>query len=313
MQKAKEIRRNHPIKALFGLLCVAGFNLALFYGVSEPSELWIRKSILSHQQNRALISVTGHFDHLAKQVHSLADDCDLHARIRTKEIRVPVVGEFMNACIIDLVPDSVASWTKNSDKEIEGVFRIWFEHAGKVDEVLSEEDNLAPYKNSNPDHTVEIQPITKVGSKTFTNSIGSIRLGDQTYRAKGVKQLESLKKRKITVYEADGTDGDVYVSISSGCCLPNYFLLTAVLKEAPTETGDGHLATIDIKSGNKTVAKGIRLFSIKGTNADNLLMDLEISKKFTFWGITRMDLSGVLELVESGDGEQVNLPFEFVL
>jgi len=122
----------------------------LWLSPAEPAELRVRKELLIKQADRALITATGRFDHVKETVNSLQADCDLHAPVRVHEIKVAVVGEFMNACSTPLDPEQVKQWTKEADGQIEGVFRVWFEHPGKKDEILTEEEPLAPLQELQP-------------------------------------------------------------------------------------------------------------------------------------------------------------------
>ena len=96
--------------------------------VVDAAELRLRKELVEQQANRALITVTATFQQVKNTVNSLDKDCDLHAPLRAEEIRVAVVGEFMNACSTGLAPVEVRKWTANGALKIEGVFRIWLEH-----------------------------------------------------------------------------------------------------------------------------------------------------------------------------------------
>ena len=280
---------------------------------AEGSELRLRKELVKKQADRALIVTHGRFDHVKDTVNGLDADCDLHAPVRVDEIKVAVVSEFMNACSTGLKPQQVKDLTENGAAEIAGVFRIWFEHPGKKDEVLTEEEPLAPYKTSNPAHAIEIHPVVRAGGQDFFAAIGPIEKDGKRYAAKGPKQLRTLLKRKVTIQEFDGEDGESYVSIESGCCLANYFRLEAVLTSAPKKTDDGHSAVVNIVSGETVVSSGLRIFSITGTDADTTFKALKKNAKFTFWGITRMDGKRILQALEDNPGESMPIPVEFVL
>ncbi len=280
---------------------------------THASELRLRKDLVTRQADRVLIVAHGRFDHVKDTVNSLTQDCDLHAPVRVDEIKVAVVSEFMNACSTGLQPDQVRAFTENGPAEIAGVFRIWFEHPGKKDQVLSEEDTLAPYTSSNPPHAIQIHPIVRAGGQSFTAAIAPVEKDGKQFKAKGAPQLQTLLKRKITVQEFDGEDGDPYISIDSGCCLPNYFKLTAVLTSAPTKIDDGHSALANITSGQTVVASSLRLLSIDGTQADATFKTLKKNATLTFWGITRMNGAKILQLAEQSSAEPVKIPVEFVL
>lgn len=285
----------------------------LLLPLANASELRIRKELLEKQADRALITVKGRFDHVKDTVNSLEKDCDLHAPIRAQKIRLAIVGEFMNACSKGIKPAEVRQLTKTTAVEIEGVFRVWFEHAGKKDEVLTEEEPLAAYTSPNPPHAVEIHPIVRVGQKKFFHTIGPIEKEGRFYRAKTAKTLAAYLKRKITLQEFLGSDGEEYVSIESGGSLPNYFRLNAELASAPKQTADGHEALVDVLDGDQPVTRSLRVMSIAGTAADADFNGLSKGKQFTFWGISRLNLQKVLDALEESPGEPIAIPIELVI
>ncbi len=297
------------LRALALVLTVSGSSFSLV----DAAELRLRKGLVEQRADRALITVAARFDHVKSTVNTLDKDCDLHAPIRTEEIRVAVVGEFMNACSTGLDPAEVRRWTASGEEKIEGVLRIWFEHPGDKNEVLTEEKPLAAYSSSNPPHAVEVHPITRVGDRSFLSAIGPVQKDGQVFKAKGPQQLTSLLRRKITVQEYDGQDGEEYLSIESGCCLPNYFRLSAVFRSAPKATQDGRSAVVDLVSGQKVLAARIRMFSIDGTTANEAFGKLKTGTRFIFWGITRLDAAKLLKAAEDGTGESMPIPVEFVL
>lgn len=307
--------RRFPIPATFARAgALAAALLVLLAGGATGAELRLRKRLLEVQQNRTLVTVTGEFDHVKQTVNPLKDDCDLHAPIRADEISVAIVGEFMNACSRGLRPHDVEQTTENGRQTIKGVLRVWFEHPGDADEVLTEERPVPDYTSSNPPHAVEIHPILSVGEQDFSATIGPIEKDGEEYAAKGLTQLRTLLRRKVTVQEFDGSDGEPYIGIESGCCLPNYFRLKAAVEAKPQPAaGGGHVAEIRILRGNSVIAKSIRLFSIDGTEADNRFAKLTKGKRFSFWGITRLDLSRILKLAKDDPGSPSAIPVEFVL
>jgi len=276
---------------------------------ADGAELRIRKELLIRQSDRALINVIGRVEF----VETIPDkgDCQLQASIRVEDIRVAVVGEWINACSTKLEPNEIAALAENGDVSIDGVFRIWFERAGNKDDVLSEEDGVEPYTDSNPKHAIEIDPVVLVGERQFYDTVRAMEWFD--FNVHGMPALQRLLKRKVTIegYEAD--DGTPYVAIESGGSLPNHFQLKAVLRSRPVKTEDGYTAVIDIQDKQKTMASGIRIFSIGGTKANDALKSLKKNAEFSFWGITRLDGKKALRALEDDAGYHIPIPLEFVL
>jgi hypothetical protein len=280
-----------------------------FIGSADGAQLRLRKELLIRQSDRALITVTGRVEYVETVPEQ--EDCSLQASVRVAEIRVAVVGEWINACSTKLEPTEIAALTENGEVPIEGVFRIWFEWAGGKDDVLSEENEVGPYSDANPKHAIEIDPVVLVGQRQFYDTVRAMEWFD--FNVHGMPALQRLLKRKVTIDGYDADDGTSYVAIESGGSLPNHFQLKAVLKSRPTKTEDGYSAVIDIMDKQKTVAPGIRVFTIGGTKANDSLKSLKRNAEFSFWGITRLDGKKALKALEDDAGYHIPIPLEFVL
>jgi hypothetical protein len=278
-------------------------------GSADGAQLRLRKELLIRQSDRALITVTGRVEYVETVPEQ--EDCSLQASVRVAEIRVAVVSEWINACSTKLEPTEIAALTENGEVPIEGVFRIWFEWAGGKDDVLSEENEVGPYSDSNPKHAIEIDPVVLVGQRQFYDTVRAMEWFD--FNVHGMPALQRLLKRKVTIDGYDADDGTSYVAIESGGSLPNHFQLKAVLKSRPTKTEDGYSAVIDIMDKQKTVAPGIRVFTIGGTKANDSLKSLKRNAEFSFWGITRLDGKKALKALEDDAGYHIPIPLEFVL
>jgi hypothetical protein len=280
-----------------------------FIGSADGAQLRLRKELLIRQSDRALITVTGRVEYVETVPEQ--EDCSIQASVRVAEIRVAVVGEWINACSTKLEPTEIAALTENGEVPIEGVFRIWFEWAGGKDDVLSEENEVGPYSDSNPKHAIEIDPVVLVGQRQFYDTVRAMEWFD--FNVHGMPALQRLLKRKVTIDGYDADDGTSYVAIESGGSLPNHFQLKAVLKSRPMKTEDGYSAVIDIMDKQKTVAPGIRVFTIGGTKANDSLKSLKRNAEFSFWGITRLDGKKALKALEDDAGYHIPIPLEFVL
>jgi hypothetical protein len=297
-----------PPRSFLCVLLVCWFTGGLI-GSADSTQLRIRKELLVRQSDRALITVTGRIEY----VEAIPDqgDCELQASIRVEEIKVAMVGEWINACSTKLEPNEIAALAENGEVPIEGVFRIWFERVSGKDDVLSEEYELQPYTDSNPKHAIEIDPVVLVGQRQFYDTVRAMEWFD--FDVHGPPAFQRLLKRKVTIegYEID--DGTPYVIIESNGSLPNHFQLKAMLRSKPAKTEDGYSAVIDIMDKQKVVASGIRVFSIGGTKANDALKSLRKNAEFSFWGITRLDGKKALKILEDDAGYHIPIPLEFVL
>ena len=276
---------------------------------TEAAQLRIRKEILIQQTDRALATVTGHFEHVGDIAEK--GECQLHASVRAKEINVAIVGEFINACSTKLDAQEIRLLSQNGAIPIAGVFRIWFPHAARIDDIFSEEFELEPYRDASPKHAVEIHPVVHAADRSFYETVRAMEKAD--FKADGVEMLYRLMKRKITAEQYQGDDGKEFVAIESGGALPNYFHLKAILRSKPIPTEDGFMASIDILDRHRTIASGIRLFSIDGTKGNRALQSMKKNSEFSFWGITRLDGKKLLKVLDEDAGYHVPIPFEFVV
>jgi hypothetical protein len=275
----------------------------------DAAQLRIRKELLIQQTDRALVTVTGDFEH----VRDIAEkgECQLKASVRAKEINVAIVGEFINACSTKLDPQDIRVLSQHGAIPIVGVFRIWFPHAARIDDIFSEEFELEPYRDANPKHAIEIHPVVRAAGSSFYETVRAMEEAD--FKADGVETFYRLLKRKITIEQYAADDGEEFVAIESGGALPNYFHLKAILRSKPIPTEDGLMASIDILDRRRTIATAIRLFSIDGTKGNRALQSMKKNSEFSFWGVTRMDGKKLLKALDEDGGYHISIPFEFVV
>lgn len=119
-------------------ICMGCVGLFLLFCSSDPlsaAEVRLRQSLLQQQRDLATITVDAVVVHIGHAAHSLSSDCDLHVPIRSRDVKVALMGELKNACSIRPAGTSNAYWaeqvydeTHGRDVEVTGVFRLWLEH-----------------------------------------------------------------------------------------------------------------------------------------------------------------------------------------
>ncbi|WP_447978991.1 hypothetical protein [Candidatus Nitrospira bockiana] len=275
----------------------------------DAAQLRIRKDLVVQQADRSLVNATGRVERISEIAEK--GDCELVATLRVNEIKLPVVGEFINACSTRLDPHAIQAQSEHGDVPIDGVFRIWFEFPGGRDDVFSEEHQMVETTDAQGRHAVEIHPVVRLGAQAFHDTIRAMEWVD--FKAHGVPAFQRLIKRKVTIEEYTAEDGTEYVAIESKGALPNYFHLKAVLRGQAKRTPDGLWAVVDIMDKHKPLASGVRLFSIAGTKADEMLKSMKKNAEFSFWGITRFDGRKILKIVDEDSGYHIPIPLEFVL
>ena len=145
------------------------------------------------------------------------------------EIQLPVVAEMVNA---RLEPDTVATLERSSQGQkvlMTGVWRIWFEHLGKEDQIQGNPVDVPA--TSNPAHLFEIHPITNFAGNDLLTSFTDIK-GYTAYPAHVA--FPFYEKVAATIQASDGA-----ISIASGEGKYNYaeFVMELAGTAACTDSG----------------------------------------------------------------------------
>src|SRR5256712_44406 len=105
--------------------------------------------------------ITPVVDPLGGRAHPMPEDCDLHVPLRSREIRVPFIGELKNACSEKPAGTTQAFWSDRIYEEthdlailVTGAFRIWLEHPPTGTAVQTEADRGPWVRSSNPEQQV---------------------------------------------------------------------------------------------------------------------------------------------------------------
>src|SRR2546428_5114759 len=177
--------RSRPLVARFISLLLA--TLLIFVSQALAAELQLRESVLEAQRDRVTMTITAVVDHLGDRAHPLPEDCDLHVPIRSREIRVPFIGELKNACSEKPAGTTQAFWSDRIYEEthglailVNGAFRIWLEHPPTRAAVQTEAARVPWYGSSNPDHQVELPPLVPVGSPGFNSHLKRVPSGGKS-------------------------------------------------------------------------------------------------------------------------------------
>jgi len=127
------LARSRPLVALLTSLSLV--TLLIVVSPALAAELQLRESVLEAQRDRVTMTITAVVDHLGDRAHPLSEDCDLHVPLRSREIRIPFIGELKNACSEKPAGTTQTFWSDQIYEEthglavsVTGAFRIWLEH-----------------------------------------------------------------------------------------------------------------------------------------------------------------------------------------
>jgi len=237
------------------------------------AELRLRESLLNAQRDRVTATITAVVDHIGATAHPISEDCDLHVPLRSREILVPFIGEVKNACSEKPAGTSLAYWSDRIFEEthgqavvVSGVFRLWLEHPPAGTSVQTEAARVPWFVNSNPDHQVELHPITAIGSLNFLGHIKRIRAGTQSFTGYGLTELVTILNKKLTIQRIT-IQGVPYVRIQGTKTGNNHWNLRARVLGPPEVIADGARIALDVLQGNQVVPGALALpaVAVSGT------------------------------------------------
>jgi hypothetical protein len=286
-------------------------------GAAPAAELQLRESVLRKHADSVTAEIRATVSHVGDHSHPLGDDCDLHVPLRSSAIRVPLLGEVKNACSI---PTDAARrhWSRRiaddigpSEVTAVGVFRIWHEHPPPKGGVQSESKKLPQYKNSNPDHMVELHPLIRIGSLDFVRHIGWIEKDGDRYEGYGYDKLRQIASRSLEIQRVS-IGGERYVRMLTPKMFYNHWSLRAVVVGDVERLADGLRAVVDIlpESGNRPPVRGLTAVVAEGTDAHGRFADLRPGQIIEFLAVGRIALRPVLAAL--GDSlRAIRMPVEF--
>ncbi len=312
-----------PVARALALILAVLLAPALALG----AELQLRESLFQAQRDRITITVTAVVDHLGDEAHRLdttmplsGDDCDLHVPLRTRDIRVPVLGEIKNACSEKPAGTPRRYWSDRIYAETHGlavpatgVFRIWLEHPPTGTAPQTEASRVPWYTNSNPDHQVELHPLLQVGSLDFRSHIKWIEDNGGRGVGYGPGELRTILNKRLTIQRIT-VDGEPYVRLRGTKTGNNHWTLRARLTQAPEPLADGSRVRLDVLDGNQVVPAALDLpaVAVAGTAADAKLQGRGAGDVVTFQALIRIHMPTILDRVGTA-AQEIPLPVEFVL
>jgi hypothetical protein len=291
-------------------LGVALMALLLPAGASAGTVI-LKRAFVEKYKDRATIDANFIVGHAHKRPNAPAKDGDMHVAGRSAEVGLPMVAEVMNAAqpgqkkTVALIHGVEGKPTKTN---ISGVWRFWFEHP--ADSQVQFAPVPAP-KNTNPDHSFEIHPVTQFGTEKIPNSLDNIPKFS-AHEAK--KAFGSYEKLQVTL--ASNGDSITLQSPKSGF---NYVEFNIRLLGKPKALKDGGLQVqADVEDGSEdALAQKVRMIFVAGSPAAKTLKDKNLGDgdDLHVLGIPRVNLNAVFTLAKTLGTKQVKrkLPYEMII
>ncbi len=281
------------------------------------AELWLRESLVKKHAKDILVTIRAIPDHIGKRARPIKTGCDLDVPLRSEDITVPTIGRIQNACSYPggVTPDY---WSKKlmtlegQSMEVEGVLRIWLEHTPKGGKKQCECDELPRYANSNPDHMVELHPLTRLGSASFLPMTREIRKDGTPYVSNlGGKLPSTLGRKKIAVRRVN-REGEAYIAIKGPRTGYSHWTILAVVMSIAEKRRGGHAFDVAVIHRDGFMKRNLSALTIEGTPADDGVETLQVNDEVVLFGIVRLDLA----LIERKAGQAwrtIPMPYELIV
>jgi len=287
--------------------CLA--TLALLLSTAQAEKLVLSSHFVNQVKDRATISVSLKVDVHPNTPHSISkggNDGDIHMAGRAEEVGLPLVAEIVNARHETPAMNLLKTTAPGTEVPVNGVWRIWFEHLGKKDQIQGNPVDVPD--SSNPAHLFEIHPITKFGADDLLDSFIDIP-GYSAYPASVAFPFYETAKATIS---ASGTS----VTITSGSGKYNYAEFVIELAGAVQEVDDGLfvLANVfDAADDEVAVTKDARrMVFVKGTSPACEVAKLSTGGRLHVLGIPRVNLSEVA-VMATEEPVATRLPYEMII
>jgi hypothetical protein len=161
--------RRHAMRVLVlvGLLLAADGAPA-----GAESTVLIKNTWLKRHKNRVTTSASCEISRSHKHpnpIGSSGDDGDLHMACRCAAIGLPMVSEIVNAAMFpDAVADAKDAAATLKKRQVAGAWRLWLEHPSQTPQT---QGASVPFPaNTNPDHSFELHPVTRLGTHDLRSS-----------------------------------------------------------------------------------------------------------------------------------------------
>ena len=280
---------------------------------AQAFEIRLKRAWARKYANRATIDASTEVRFTHSSANAIADDGkdgDMHFSAVSKDVGLPFVAEIVNA---GLAPQAAAVAEMKAKKasgdllQLRGAWRLWFEHPAKKQ--TQGTANAFKPNNTNPNHSFEIHPVSRVGHFDIGNSFVLIK----DYTAYPADVAFPYFDNCQIVIKASSSG----LSIRSKQLKYNYVEFDIDLTHPPAKVSDGYIALATVLSGDdQEAASGERrMIFLDGTKAATKIANASTGDRLHVLGIPRINLDGVLSLVQAHGTTQFSaqLPYEMII
>ena len=283
--------------------------LVILLAAARAEKLILSSTFVNQVKDRATVSAKLKVDVHPNTPHSISkggNDGDIHMAGRAEEVGLPLVAEIVNARLVKPAMTRLKATAPGTEVPVEGVWRIWFEHLGKEDQIQG--DPVDVPDTSNPAHLFEIHPITTFGGDSVLDSFVDI----PNYTAYPAHvAFPFYEQVKATISASDSS-----VTITSGAGKYNYAQFVIELAGAVQDVDDGSfvLANVfDKEDDEEAVTKEARrMVFVKDTRPACEVKKLTTGSRLHVLGIPRVNLSEVA-VMATEEAAATHLPYEMII
>jgi hypothetical protein len=267
----------------------------------------LNNEFISRYGNRTTIDTKLTIDMVGK-VLPTSQSGGIHVAAREPSLGFVVVANIMNAKDEDAAIDALRrAGGANTPIAVSGVWRLWFVHSS---DVQIQGGQQPPAASSNPDHVLEVHPVTQVDKLTTARSFHPIEGYKPKDAVAAFSRFESLPAKIVR--------GPRQTTITSASAGYNYVEFLLEVAEEPQQLEDGWVVlgrALDLQ-GNKLTEKRRMLF-VKGTPPADKLKGLRVGTRIRVIGMPRIDLAAVSADSSrpraEADAPDTKLPYEIVI
>jgi hypothetical protein len=275
-------------------------------------QITLRRDFVEKYKNRVTITSPTRIVH-AGNVHSQADDGDQHLAALADEVNIALCAEIMNARGEDVVQAMKSAAQFQDVIAISGAWRLWCEHPG--DDPHVQDDPIAPYPHSNPDHVFEIHPVHRAATADGTFDLHHTLRPITGYTPKPASTFRTIYQKLPCRIEFDAQT----ISIFTKKVGYNYVkFILEIDDDQQFITLDGRIVRCNVLDMNRnTVVRNRRMVFIKDTPPEIAVRTLNRGDQLTVLGMPRINLAIVSWRVRNAqfhpEALEWNLPYEMVI
>lgn len=262
--------------------------------------LKLKNSFISQLADRVGIEAQCTIDHVSGR-HSPSEDGDRHIVCRSASVGLRVIAEIKNAKYCTTA-ETFAIKNVGKKVRISGIWRLWFEHPQAL---MRQGGPVSVGSGLNQKHVFEIHPVAQIGPIDVRQEIGPIA-GFTPYSASHAFTSHArwsyargtISIARTATWTTIVCDEKKYNHVS---------VRARLLHKRPSSSADGTIGYAEIEGLPGKPSIRLRIVTLAGTEADDVLNDMLVGETFKTLAIPRINLKWVDGRPKDGVARQYDL------